>query len=314
MTCLAEDGAGALWIGHRRTGVERLDPATGHVAPLPPLPPADFVRAVLASDARTPGSAPTARGCSSPPPCRRGRAAPRAAAAGSRPGPGRRRADGAGAGRGEMATPLAPGTGAFLGDDWATQGDWVGRYGRQYAALCAMQGGGDHIYAEDLRYRSATASGRITRAMTASTPTSANCLPRSAAAVHACARAADATRRSTTAVGIRGPTGVLRGAGRVGHGDGAPDRPAPGQPVPGQQRRPRRRQPAARLHAWNCRPHKDLGRRLPGVSRPWRARASRTSTAACTRNFWCKGRARSTSRSGATTARVPSCKASSATA
>ena len=52
----------------------------------------------------------------------------------------------------KLTTPLAPDTGEFLGDDWATQGDWVGRYGRQYAALCAMQGGGDHVYADDLRY------------------------------------------------------------------------------------------------------------------------------------------------------------------
>ena len=26
---------------------------------------------------------------------------------------------------------------AYLGEDWTTQGDWVGRYGRQYAVLCA---------------------------------------------------------------------------------------------------------------------------------------------------------------------------------
>lgn len=29
-------------------------------------------------------------------------------------------------------------TPVYLGEDWATQGDWVGRYGRQYAMLCAM--------------------------------------------------------------------------------------------------------------------------------------------------------------------------------
>ncbi|MBI2301854.1 MAG: hypothetical protein HYU66_23365, partial [Armatimonadetes bacterium] len=32
----------------------------------------------------------------------------------------------------------------FLGDDWTTQGDWVGRYGREYALLCAMAAPLDH--------------------------------------------------------------------------------------------------------------------------------------------------------------------------
>ena len=39
ITCLAEDSTGALWIGHRRTGVERFNPAAGQHTPLPPLPP-----------------------------------------------------------------------------------------------------------------------------------------------------------------------------------------------------------------------------------------------------------------------------------
>ncbi len=34
----------------------------------------------------------------------------------------------------------------FLGDDWATQGNWVGRYGRQVAVLCAMGAPRDHIF------------------------------------------------------------------------------------------------------------------------------------------------------------------------
>ena len=33
---------------------------------------------------------------------------------------------------------------AFLGDDWSTKGDWVGRYGRQQAILCAMAAPMDH--------------------------------------------------------------------------------------------------------------------------------------------------------------------------
>lgn len=34
---------------------------------------------------------------------------------------------------------LAPGTGYYLGEDWETEGDWDGRYGRQFAVLCAAR-------------------------------------------------------------------------------------------------------------------------------------------------------------------------------
>ena len=38
--------------------------------------------------------------------------------------------------------PAAPDSaGGFLGDDWVTEGDWVGRYGRQYAVLYGIQAG-----------------------------------------------------------------------------------------------------------------------------------------------------------------------------
>jgi hypothetical protein len=36
------------------------------------------------------------------------------------------------------ALPKDDAAAAYLGEDWATQGDWVGRYGRLYAMLCAM--------------------------------------------------------------------------------------------------------------------------------------------------------------------------------
>ncbi len=36
---------------------------------------------------------------------------------------------------------MPAGSAVYLGEDWQTQGDWVGRYGRQYARLCAM----DHV-------------------------------------------------------------------------------------------------------------------------------------------------------------------------
>ena len=153
VTCLAEDGTGSLWIGHRRTGVERFDPAAGRHTPLTQTPPADYVRAVLATDGQNPWIGTYGRGLIAP------ASMPPAVAPGADLPPLPRPAPAPDAAAlttlaqevAKPATPLAPGTGEFLGDDWATQGDWVGRYGRQYATLCAMQEG-DHIYAEDLRY------------------------------------------------------------------------------------------------------------------------------------------------------------------
>ena len=41
----------------------------------------------------------------------------------------------------------------FVGDDWKTRGDWVGRLGRQYTILCAMDAPLNDEVIADLRYR-----------------------------------------------------------------------------------------------------------------------------------------------------------------
>jgi len=46
-----------------------------------------------------------------------------------------------------LSTPLKAGDAQFLGDDWRTRGDWVGRYGRYYSVLCAIQAPIDDTYA-----------------------------------------------------------------------------------------------------------------------------------------------------------------------
>ena len=46
-----------------------------------------------------------------------------------------------------LQTPLKAGSATFLGDDWRTRGDWVGRYGRYYSTLCAIQAPLDDTYA-----------------------------------------------------------------------------------------------------------------------------------------------------------------------
>lgn len=37
-----------------------------------------------------------------------------------------------------LKTPAPSPSASYLGEDWATQGDWVNRYGRRFAMLCAM--------------------------------------------------------------------------------------------------------------------------------------------------------------------------------
>jgi hypothetical protein len=43
-----------------------------------------------------------------------------------------------------LKTPLPKIYAAYYGEDWKTQGDWVGHYGRQYAILCAGNAPFDH--------------------------------------------------------------------------------------------------------------------------------------------------------------------------
>ena len=155
-TCLAEDRSGLIWIGHRRKGFEARDPRTmysAYVSDERPLAEGDqdYVRALLdapgigmlgarygnpsnpgvfligkESDAAPEAPRPQITGAPFP-----AVAAPLNAA----------QLDALSARFARLSAPLQPGEGAFLGEDWATQGDWVGRYGRGHATLAAMEGG-----------------------------------------------------------------------------------------------------------------------------------------------------------------------------
>ena len=48
---------------------------------------------------------------------------------------------------------LKPGDGAYLGADWATRGDWVGRYGTRMAVLCAAGAPFNHEIINDWTYK-----------------------------------------------------------------------------------------------------------------------------------------------------------------
>ena len=180
VTCLAEDEAGNLWIGHREKGHEVFDPRTGKrlgagqpsgpkkgtnkgrtpdyvtgllcyrgeflagtygagLDRLSPLPHAGEGPGVRASN--SPGGNP-ARPAPLPAPAK----PPTAdelhdlVAQWSKPAPAPRR-----------KSPLV----IALPDDWRTQGDWLGRYGRYWACLAGMRSPYNLIFPQEgiLDYR-----------------------------------------------------------------------------------------------------------------------------------------------------------------
>ena len=157
VTCLAEAPDGNLWLGFRKQGCAELNPKTvevhqwikpsakgsllkdGYVNKLLPLPDGRILAAgygaglqcVLPADAPKPGAfkplavaKPT--NTTFPP-------FPAPAA-----GPDDETLRKWISFTQSLKTPTpAPGA-TYLGEDWSTQGDWVNRYGRRYAMLCAM--------------------------------------------------------------------------------------------------------------------------------------------------------------------------------
>ena len=59
----------------------------------------------------------------------------------------------------KLQQPLQAGEGAYLGDDWRTWGDWVGRYGRQYAYLCGVGDVLNDTLRTDMAYQAETRIG-----------------------------------------------------------------------------------------------------------------------------------------------------------
>lgn len=137
--CVTEDASGNLWLGYRHEGYGRLRPGDWvHTA----YGENQYVRAILPTgpEGRLVGSygsallppvdsqrtwTPAGVGVAVTAVLPSGAAAPTTEAM---------RAIGARL----QGAPVTKHIGAFVGEDWATQGDWVGRYGRQYAILCAM--------------------------------------------------------------------------------------------------------------------------------------------------------------------------------
>jgi hypothetical protein len=145
VTCIAEDATGLLWIGYRTAGYEAVDEANQvarHAGAFGPGPgkPGEFATCILPLFDGGPLVGTygggllqsekyfTGEGAMRPaPPGARDVAAHPAAAN----APGGRAVDKMQARLAAARANAKPLTAAFLGDDWTTQGDGIGRYGRQ---------------------------------------------------------------------------------------------------------------------------------------------------------------------------------------
>ena len=172
ITCLAEDTAGRLWLGFRQQGFGVIDPKSGasfhgtkDAAKLK-----DSYITVLLPDvtdrALLGGYGGGAMTLKEPVPI--GSSEPAVEAA-----PGKRDANSSPAAPHpavaaaptlaqlqsdlsqlrSLKEPLPAVAAVFVGDDWKTRGDWVGRLGRQYTILCAMSAPLNDALIADFRYR-----------------------------------------------------------------------------------------------------------------------------------------------------------------
>ena len=163
ITSLAENAQGYLVIGYRQKGYETVNPATGQRLEIGDAKPGDYVNTLLAAgqstivgfygeglqwtascgNANTPAQAPSQR--------------PSEVASGAIPSfPSGAKPPTAGELQAliQKAKALSPPEAGvtYLGEDWVTQGDWVGRYGRQFTILCAANWPLDHDVALGDKY------------------------------------------------------------------------------------------------------------------------------------------------------------------
>ena len=162
-TSLSEDRFGSLWVGHLRKGYEVRDPQTLRTtfvnSPTPLVEgDQDYVRAIR--DAPGYGSvigryggdvggiSSLGQNTASTPTLLFGPGEPDEFADLPSPAapPDVAALDAMRARLAEISEPLEPGEGVYLGEDWQTQGDWVGRYGRGHATLCGMEGGSGEAF------------------------------------------------------------------------------------------------------------------------------------------------------------------------
>ena len=159
VTSLAEGTDGRLFIGHRQTGVEAFDPKTGKrvQSGANGIKTDDYVGCLLTAGTNAwvglyggglhppidaaPAETAVASSVSLPPlplPAK----PPTLAELNVMLAKVR-----------SLTGEMPVGGGAYLGEDWRTQGDWVGRYGSRYAVLCACGAPLDNFVLSDFSYK-----------------------------------------------------------------------------------------------------------------------------------------------------------------
>ena len=144
VTSLAEGADGRLFVGHRQTGVEAFDPKTGKrmQSGANGIKTDDYVNCLLTTG--TNAWVGLYEGGLHPPidaapaePARASSASPAPFPIPAKP-PTLAELNVLLAKVKSLKGELPVGGAAYLGEDWQTEGDAIGRYGRQYAVLCAM--------------------------------------------------------------------------------------------------------------------------------------------------------------------------------
>ena len=152
VSCLSEDIFGRLWVSHRKTGLEvrdqtlrkivRSDRSMDYVKTILPLDSnvliGTFGRGLIVQPMTADAATPLTRVKDEIwlTPALNAAPAPWPAAANN---PTTKQLQELLPDAGAKATPLQAGDAIALSDDWQTQGDWFGRYGRGVGVLCATQ-------------------------------------------------------------------------------------------------------------------------------------------------------------------------------
>ena len=151
VTSLAEDEQGLLWVGHWNKGSEVLEMrGAGGVKDVVWQEKSGFVKAILAGGGGPPLLVRYDEGIEQPLSLSASLPSASTQSQGAKTGveaafpfsakpPTLEELQAILQKVGSLKGALRIGTGAYLGEDWRTQGDWVGRYGRRYAVLCATQ-------------------------------------------------------------------------------------------------------------------------------------------------------------------------------
>lgn len=160
VTALAQDAQGRILVGHRQKGIEALDPYTGKHISLESdnVGGSDYIFTMLAAGSATLvgryGGGLTLLDSSTALPADTAKATYKTPT--SFPAPAKAPTLAALHAMTQQVQllhgPLPVGGATYLGQDWATQGDWVGRYGRKYAVLCAARAPLDHDIQAEFPY------------------------------------------------------------------------------------------------------------------------------------------------------------------